>query len=483
MDSSLVAALSGAFFVTVIAAVILRILLRPNREPAARVAWVVIVLALPLAGILAYLVLGEVRIGRGHLVRARTVRSALPDPAELVESERQPPPNIPDRYTTLFQLGCSISGYVPAGGNRGELAADSQQAMRWIEADIDAARETVHVLFYIWLEDDTGRRIADAIARAAERGVTCRVLVDALGSRQFINSRSWGTMRKAGAKLRVAMPIGSLLLRPLRSRIDIRNHRKIVVIDSEVTYCGSQNCADAEFRIKRRYAPWVDVMLRLRGPVVMQNQHLFAADWMCERGDDISALLNAGTWANADAGAVAQVVATGPTFRNSAMPELFVALIYSARRELIITTPYYVPSETLQDALCASAYRGVETSLVLPARNDSRFVAAASRSSYADLLAAGVKVYEYPGGLLHAKTLTVDGEVCLLGSANLDRRSFDLNYENNLLIYDAGITAVLRKRQRFYARSAVKISEERIRGWSPLRRLWNNLCAILSPVL
>ena len=290
-------------------------------------------------------------------------------------------------------------------------------------------------------------------------------------------------MRAAGVKLRVAMPIGSLLLRPLRSRIDIRNHRKIVVIDSKVSYCGSQNCADPEFRIKARYAPWVDVMLRFSGPAVMQNQHLFAADWMCERGDDISDLLDAGHWAAEETGAVAQVIATGPTYRNSAMPELFVALIYSARRELIITTPYYVPNQTIQDALCASAYRGVETTLILPARNDSRFVAAASRSCYADLLAAGIDVYEYPGGLLHSKTLTVDGEVCLIGSANLDRRSFDLNYENNLLIYDSGISSTVRKRQRFYARSSVKISEERIRSWSRLRRLWNNLCAILSPVL
>ena len=224
-------------------------------------------------------------------------------------------------------------------------------------------------------------------------------------------------------------------------------------------------------------------MLRVSGPVVMQNQHLFAADWMCEQGDDISALLGEGEWASAQSNGVAQVVATGPTYRNSAMPELIVALIYSARRELIVTTPYYVPSQTIQDALCASAWRGVETSLVVPARNDSRFVAAASRSCYADLLAAGVNIYEYPGGLLHSKTLTVDGEICLVGSANLDRRSFDLNYENNMLIYDVGIAAAVRQRQRFYARSSVKVNEERIRSWSALRRLWNNLCAILSPVL
>ena len=481
MDSHLLPAAGGLLFIALVVAVILRILLRPYREPASRVAWVVIVLTLPLAGVIAYLILGEVRIGRAHLAREKKVRAELPsiDDGEQAVS----PPNIPDRYTHLFQLGYSISGYPPSQGNRLQLAEDSRQAIDWIVADIDSAREHVHLMFYIWLDDNSGREVADAVARAAARGVSCRVLVDALGSRSFVNSRTWSAMRNAGVETRVAMPIGSLLLRPVRTRVDIRNHRKLVVIDNRIAYGGSQNCADAEFLPKARFAPWVDLMLRVEGPAAMQNQHLFAVDWMSESGSSLSALLAAGNWHSSEAGGVVQVVATGPTYRNSAMPELFVALIYSARRQLVVTTPYYVPNQPIQDALCASAWRGVDTTLILPARNDSRFVAGASRSYYADLMKAGVKVYEYPGGMLHSKTLTVDGELCLVGSANMDRRSFDLNYENNLLIYDAVTTAAVLQRQLAYARSSIPITTRLTGSWSMVRRLWNNLCAILSPVL
>ncbi len=483
MDSQLAISLSGLFLAAIVLAVILRILLRPYREPASRVAWVLVVLALPLAGIVAYLVLGEVRIGRKHLLRARKVQAELSSDHRLARIADKAPPNIPDRYTHLFELGRSISGHIPCDGNQALLADDSNQAIDWICDDIDAASDHVHLMFYIWLEDNNGKRVVQALLRAAARGVSCRVLVDALGSRKFIRSASWREMQAAGVKLRVAMPIGILPLRFLRSRVDVRNHRKIVVIDNRITYCGSQNCADPEFRIKQAYAPWVDVMLRLEGPVALQNQYLFVNDWMCEGGKDILSLLDTDTPAEDDQGGAVQVIATGPTYRASAMPELFTALIYSARRELVISTPYYVPNPSIQDALCASGWRGVDTTLIVPARNDSRFVAAASRSFYAGLLEAGVKIQEYPAGLLHSKTLTVDGEICLIGSANMDQRSFDLNYENNMLIHSATVTAQIHARQRSYIDDSVQVKPEVLQSWSMARRLLNNICAIVSPVL
>jgi cardiolipin synthase len=162
---------------------------------------------------------------------------------------------------------------------------------------------------------------------------------------------------------------------------------------------------------------------------------------------------------------------------------MFASLIYCARRELVVTTPYYVPDDPLQAALCASARRGVSTTLVFPARNDSWVVAAASRSYYADLLAAGVRVFEYLGGLLHAKTLTLDGEIMLIGSANMDRRSFDLNYENNILFVDPGLTADLRRRQGEYLARSIEVSAETVAGWSRWRRLRNNTVAMLGPIL
>ena len=279
-----------------------------------------------------------------------------------------------------------------------------------------------------------------------------------------------------------ALPIGNPFLRPLQGRMDLRNHRKIVVIDDRITYCGSQNCADAEFRVKPKYAPWVDAVMRFEGPIARQNQHLFISDWMTYVDEDLHELLRVDVCAP-QPGFSAQVLGTGPTIRYSAMPEMFASMMFAARHEIVITTPYYVPDQSMQDALCTAAFRGVETTIVLPARNDSFIVAGASRSYYADLLASGVRIFEYVGGLLHTKSFTIDGEVTLIGSANMDRRSFDLNYENNTLLHDRALTADMRRLQDQYISKSREITPEMITTWSMPRRLWNNTIAMLGPLL
>ena len=200
---------------------------------------------------------------------------------------------MPPRFAQLFRVGTSISGFVPVGGNSARLMADSDAAIAAMVADIDAAEHSVHLLFYIWLPDGNGVKVAEALKRAVARGVTCRAMADALGSRLMINSVHWQAMTDAGVRLARALPISLSPVQPLRGRIDMRNHRKIVVIDNRITYCGSQNCADPEFRIKAKYAPWVDILLRFEGPIVRQQQQLFAGDWMAHVDEDISDLLRA----------------------------------------------------------------------------------------------------------------------------------------------------------------------------------------------
>jgi cardiolipin synthase len=223
-------------------------------------------------------------------------------------------------------------------------------------------------------------------------------------------------------------------------------------------------------------------MMRFEGPIARQTQQLFAGDWMAHVDDDIGALLRRPI-SPTDPGLPAQVIGTGPTVRYSAMPEMFESLIYSARRELVVTTPYYVPDDPMQAALCASARRGVATTVVLPARNDSWVVAAASRSYYGDLLDSGVRIFAYQGGLLHTKSLTLDGEVTLIGSANMDRRSFELNYENNILFYDPSLTDDMRGRQESYIDRSLLVTPGMVADWGWRRRLWNNTVAMLGPVL
>ena len=464
-------------------AVVARVLLRPHREPASRIAWVVVVVAVPLLGILAYLLFGETNIGRRRVARLRESIARLPVWADIAAANMMPSLDaLPQRYQHLFQAGKTVNGFDPVGGNRAHLLEDSNATIDAIVADIDTAKDHVHVLFYIWLQDNNGSKVVDALKRAAARGVTCRAMTDSLGSRSMIGSKQWQSMRAAGVLLAVALPIGNLLLRPLRGRIDLRNHRKIVVIDHQITYCGSQNCADPEFRVKAKYAPWVDAMIRFEGPIARQNQYLFASDWMAETDEDISNLLRAPI-SSTEAGLPAQVIGTGPTVRSSAMPEIFETLIYSARSELVISTPYYVPNESMQAALCASAHSGINTTIIFPARNDSWIVGAASRSYYADLLASGVRIFEYEGGLLHTKSMTIDGEITLIGSANMDRRSFELNFENNILFYDQQLTSDVRQRQDSYIASSRPVTIDMVEGWTWRQHLYNNTIAMFGPVL
>ncbi len=464
-------------------AVLARVMLRPNREPASRLAWIVVIVVFPGVGILAYLLLGETNIGRRRIARVRQTLEELPHQGSLEpEGTRDAEEEHLGNRAPLFRLGRSISGFRPVHGNKAELTRDSNDAIARMVADIDAAEEHVHVMFYIWLTDNNGLQVVDALCRAAGRGVTCRAMADGLGSRAMIGSEHWVKMRDSGVKTGVALPPSNPLLAPFRGRMDLRNHRKIAVIDSRITYCGSQNCADPEFRVKPKYAPWVDVLMRIEGPIAMQNQYVFASDWMSAVNEDISDLLQTPPTGHAD-GFPAQVIATGPTDRASAMPEVFASLLYSAHDTVVISTPYYVPSEMMQAALCAAANRGVDTTFIVPQRNDSFIVAAASRSYYEQLLQAGVKIFEFRNGLLHAKTLTVDEDVTLIGSANMDRRSFDLNYENNILLHDRATTTVVRERQLAFLAQSDPVTIEEIQEWSMGRRLWNNALAMLGPVL
>jgi cardiolipin synthase len=290
-------------------------------------------------------------------------------------------------------------------------------------------------------------------------------------------------MRDSGCQVQVALPVGNPLWTLIRGRVDLRNHRKIAVIDNRITWCGSQNIADPDFRIKAHYAPWVDIMTRWEGPVARQVQYLFVSDWVAEGGDDIRHLLDAEAIPVANGRILAQVIGTGPTASFDAMPSCFSELIHSAREELIVTTPYFVPDEQLLFALTSAARRGVKSTLILPSRCDSRFVGATARSYYEDLLKAGFELFEYRHGLLHSKTMIVDGKIGLIGSANLDRRSFELNFENNILFADRALASAVRERQAQYRADSNRITLEDVASFGIFRRIWQNLLATMSPVL
>jgi cardiolipin synthase len=461
------------------AVTIMRALLRPHREPASRLAWIIAVLALPVIGVLLYLMIGETRISGGRRARGRDINARLPRPTGNYDC---PGDKAGGAHWAPFALARTVNHLEPSCGNSARLAPDSNSAIDEMVADVDAAQETVHGCFYIWLPDNNGVKLKQAFVRAAARGVRVRLLADALGSRRLIRSEHWGDLRDSGCDVRVALPVGNPLWTLIRGRVDLRNHRKQLILDNRTAWCGSQNAADPEFRIKPRYAPWVDIMSRWEGPVAQHCQYLFVSDWTAEGGDDISPLLTSPVAAGSG-DILAQVLGTGPTAEFDAMPACLSELIHTAREELVITTPYFIPDEQLLFALTSAGRRGIRTVMLFPKRNDNWIVAAASRSYYKDLIDAGVEIHEFRPGLLHAKTMVVDRCIGLIGSANLDRRSFELNFENNILFDDREFSAAVRARQDAYLSDCDRITGDEVARYGIALRLWQNLLATLSPML
>ncbi len=465
-----------------VATLTVRILLRDDLSPPARLAWFIVLNLLPYFGSIVYFLFGEIDIGSRANRRHKEIFDEIRAKAfEFMGDADETDHLIDPVYRPAFRYAGSINGFHPVGGNAAELMADGDATRARLVADIDAATDHVHVLYYIWLADNTGTDVAEALIRATGRGVTCRAMADGLGSRPLIRSALWKRMGDAGVELAVALSFRNVFRVLLTSRIDLRNHRKITVIDSRITYCGSRNSADAEFLPKAKYAPWVDIMLRLTGPVVAQNQLLFASDWMHATGNTLDGIeLVAEPIAG---GFPAQVMGVGPTERRGATPQLFANLIACAQSDLTISTPYFVPDTTLMDALCAAAHRGVTVTLIYPQMNDSWIVAAASRSYYHKLLDSGCVIHEFRDGLLHAKTLTIDRKICLVGSSNLDLRSFDLNYENNILIQDEDTARAVYERQQDYIGRSDAVALPAVLAWRWHRRIWNNVVATIGPVL
>lgn len=474
------AAISVVIFLVHLA-VVCRAITRPDRSPASRIAWVAVIVSLPVVGVVAYLLLGETSIGRDRERKLREVtkRMALPvGPGPTGEVE--------PRAAELFHLGGTINGFRPVSGNRIRLIGDpdapatdpmrdSDLSIDSLVTDIDAATESIHISFYIWLDDHNGGKVTDAVCAAARRGVTCRVMVDALGSRAFTKSARWQQLKDAGVHTLATLDdiphLGHLAI----GRLDLRNHRKIVVIDNRISYCGSQNCADPQFRVAAKYAPWVDIWFRCEGPIVRQEQYIFLSAWIAETGEALEHLPTAAPEPEVFADdLLGEMFGTGPTTHNNSMSEMFVATIAAARSDLLITTPYFVPDEALLRALCSAPRRGVRTRIIFPARNNSALVGASSRSTYAEMLAAGVEIYEYPIGLLHTKSITLDGEIALVGSANMDRRSLQLNFENNLVVADASVTAQVRRRQESYLSVSHRVDPKTVAAWRFPQRLWQD---------
>jgi cardiolipin synthase len=461
----------------------IRIVWKKGTRPNAALAWIAALFAFPVLGFLTYLVIGENRVGAVRRRRhARILRAAegldagWKDPRVLAG-------NMSTVDTQMAHLGENSGAPAVLNGNLVQLSGDPEEQARWMTEDIDAAGSSADALFYIFECDATGRRVADALSRAARRGVRTRLLVDGIGSRAFLRSALCRELRAAGVQVVEALP--ATVLRMVFARVDIRNHRKLIVVDGCIAQTGSRNVADPDFKSGGRLGksePYIDSWIRIRGPVVRDLHILFLEDWGLEAGlrDRIEV---PGHPALQPGGIPVQVIPSGPNFENAVVLDLIQAAIQLARREIVLSTPYFIPDSATIAGLEVAARRGVRVTLVVPRANDSLLAALASRANYARLLDAGVELWEHRQGFLHSKTVSVDDELAIVTTANLDRRSYEINFETSVVVYDNAFAAGMRRLQQSYIADSVRIDpnawERRGRG----ARFRENLANLLSPLL
>ncbi|HEY2841221.1 MAG TPA: cardiolipin synthase [Pirellulales bacterium] len=461
-----------------------RIILR-GKPVGITFAWLTLVLIFPIGGAILYLMFGELRLGNRRAEWARRIHG--PFQAWLSElRERTTVDWLPlgDECRSLANLCQSVVGMPAMPDNELKLLRNADATLRSIVTDIDAAERSCHLEFYIWHPGGAADLVVEALVRAAARGVACRVLVDAVGSHEFLGSVLVRSLRAGGVAVRAALPVG--LTRMLFYRLDLRIHRKIVVIDGQIGYTGSMNLVDPSFfKQDAGVGQWIDAMVRMRGPAVEALAVTFLEDWELEAAEGLERVrAHGGAHAVASAGsAVVQVVPSGPTTARMPIQAIVLSAIYSAHTEVVLTTPYFVPDEIMVIALASAAARGVQVTIVIPRRVDSRLVRLASEAHKGDLLAAGVRIVLFEGGLLHTKSITVDGRMCLFGSLNLDPRSLQLNFEITLAIYDAGFTGALRDLQADYISQATQLDLKRWETRSITTRFVDNAARLLSPLL
>jgi cardiolipin synthase len=459
----------------------LRVILR--RAPIGiSMAWIAVMFSVPFLGAGLYLLVGEKRLGRRRAARVAAGADVLAQWQTVLRQDPAGREGIDREALALADLADRVFGYPALAGNDIELFDAAAAVFDALVADIDTATRHCHLAFYIWYDAGRVGDVVKALERAARRGVSCRAIGDALGSKAFLHGDAIVRLRAAGVEFQVALPTGPV--RSLFARADLRNHRKIVVIDGRVAYVGSQNLVDPRFFMQGAGAgEWIDAMVRLTGPTVQALDTVFEHDWSIESGHGFVAPAAEGSISGLSNGPVIQIAPSGPGAQPQALQQLLLTAIYAARRELIVTTPYFVPDESILLALCSAAQRGVDVTLIVPAHNDSRLVRYASAAHFDDLLAAGVRVELFNGGLLHTKSMTIDGATSVFGSVNLDMRSLWLNFEISLLVYDIGFTGRLRALQQRYLGDSERVDAARWRQRPRWRRLLEDTIRLLGPVL
>ena len=447
-----------------------------KRSPAAARSWLLLIFMLPYAGLVLYLIFGRPYLPRHRLEAQERASSLLRTKGHEIFGKYAARPEAPGLFTQTVALAENLGDFGVVGGNHVELITDYGKAIDRLVADIDAASHHVHLVYYIFADDETARTVADALARAVQRGAACRVLMDGLGSKRALRTLA-PRMREQGIEVLESLPVR--LWRRKAARFDLRNHRKIAVVDGKTAFIGSQNIINRDFK---KGIVYEELVARVSGPVVLQLQAVFLTDYFIE--SDANLMQPEFFPPQQPAGnIVAQVLPSGPGYPQANAQRLVVSLLHAAQSRVVITTPYFIPDEPLLDAIKIAVMRGVELHLIVSRIADQILVCQAQRSYYDELLEAGVKLHLYREHLLHAKHMSFDDQVAVVGSSNLDMRSFLLNEEVVLIIHDAGVIAELRLVQERYIAESDDLTLDEWRRRPRVRKVIENTARLVDSVL
>jgi cardiolipin synthase len=417
-----------------------------NRRPTAATAWLLAIYFIPLVGVILFLLIGNPRLPRKRRRKQRRINDYIRETSEQLAFGTLRP-HAPDWFTSLVTLNRTLGAMPITGDNSAHLISEYQESLDAMADAIEGAATFVHVEFYILQTDASTDRFFRALEGATSRGIQVRVLLDHWANRgKPFYRRTLKRLTNMGAEWRLMLPV-----QPLKGRYqrpDLRNHRKLLVVDGTVAFMGSQNVTDSTYNLKKnikRGLHWVDLMARLEGPVVASVDAVFLSDWYSETDQVIEDERGLFSVTTGPGDLDCQIVPSGPGFEFENNLRLFLGLLYSAQRKVIVVSPYFVPDEALLLAITTACHRGLQVELFVSEEGDQAIVYHAQRSYYETLLRAGVKIWMYRKPyILHSKSMSIDDEIAIFGSSNMDMRSFGLNMEISMLVRGGEFVEELR---------------------------------------
>ncbi|MGH1550777.1 cardiolipin synthase [Leifsonia poae] len=471
-------ALSIDFIIRVLAIIIVP----RNRKPTSATAWLLAIFLIPYIGILFFLLIGSYKLPKRRRQKQDEINRFIIDSTEGIERVRRDHP-WPPWLEGVVELNRKLGAMPLVGGNRASLNGDYQGSLDAMAAEIAKARRYVHVEFYILTLDKTTAPLFDELEAAVKRGVIVRVLLDHIASLRTPDyKKTIKRLTAMGAKWQLMLPV-----QPFKGkyqRPDLRNHRKLLIVDGRVAFMGSQNIIDRSYNKKsniRRGLKWKELIVRLEGPIVAGLNAIFITDWYSETDELLRRETEPITDEIDDNELDAQVVPSGPGFAGENNLRLFLALLYYAQERIVITSPYFVPDESMLMAITSAVQRGIKVDLFVSEIGDQALVYHAQRSYYEALLRAGVRIWMYKAPyILHAKHFTIDDDVAVIGSSNMDMRSFQLNMEVSLMVRGRSFVEEMRRVEDGYRNDSRELTLEE---WmkQPLRStVLDNLARLTS---